>query len=116
MCAQMPASREAVAAPSTHHVSLAADYIAWMKIGDVRADRDDLSDEFMSNHQRHRNCRLRPVVPFVDVEIGPANTGAQDANLYVVNIGLGLLHVFQPQTASSTALCKGFHSRFPPSV
>ena len=55
----------------------AGDDFAGVKILDVGADLDDLADEFMPDDERHGDGLLGPGVPFVDVQIGAADAGAQ---------------------------------------
>jgi len=59
------------------------------------------------NNQRHVNCGSRPVVPVVDVQIGAANAGAQNANFNVVDAGSGSAHL--PATDRER---RGFHEGF----
>ncbi len=92
----MAAAREAIAAAAADDVALTADDIARPNIGDVRADGSHFSDEFVADHQRHGNGGLRPFVPFVDVEVGAANAGHQDADQHVVDPGLRRGNVFEP--------------------
>ena len=109
--AQVAASGQTVPAPPTNNVPLAADNVARMKVPDIRSHRDDLSDELMPDDQWNRNSsRAGPFVPFVDVEIGAANAGIKDANLYVANIRPRLLHVFQPQTVRLHSFLQGLSS------
>ena len=76
VCAhKMPASGQAIAAAAAHHMAFAADDVAGVKIAHVRADLDDLADEFMADHHRHRDGLLGPVVPVVDVQVGAADAG-----------------------------------------
>ena len=85
MRAEVAPARHAVAAAPADQMPLAADEIAGMKVVDVSADLDDLADELVPDHQRDRDGALRPGVPVVDVEIGAADTGAQDTDEQVVD-------------------------------
>ena len=83
--AQVAAAGQAVAATSASHVPFTADQFSGPVIVHVRSDGHNFADEFVSDDERHRNCGLRPVVPLVNVEIGPTNPGKMHANLNVVD-------------------------------
>src|SRR5581483_5853009 len=93
---KMAPPSEAVAAAAAGYVAFTADQFAGMKIGDVRADRNDLADEFMADNHGHWNGRLGPRVPVINVEIGAANAGEQHADFDVINADLRLGHIFEP--------------------
>ena len=73
--AEVPPAGHAVAAAAADDVPLAADEVARLEVGDVRADLDDLADELVADDERHRDRLLRPGVPLVDVEVGAADPG-----------------------------------------
>ena len=77
-------------------MSLRADDVARLEIGDIGADFDDFPYEFVADGQRNFYGPLRPGVPFVDVKIRAADTGAIDANQHVVDADAWLLDIFQP--------------------
>jgi hypothetical protein len=83
-----------------------------MKIRHVRSHFDNLSRELVPYDQWDLNRGLRPFIPIVNVQVGAANSGAQNANLHVVDARLGLRHVRQPKARSSAAFHEGFHSDF----
>ena len=114
--AQMAPPGQTIAAAPANDVPFPADDIAGMKVRHVRADFDDLSAEFVPDDQRHVNRGLRPLVPVVDVQVGAANSRAKHANLYVVDAGLGLGNVFEPQAARRADLYKAFMDFFPACV
>src|SRR5579862_2769429 len=95
----MTPSREAVPAASANHVAFAADNISRMQIHDIRAHLRDFADELVADDCRYRNRGLRPLVPIVDVQVGPANAREQDADFYVVDARHGLRNVLKPQAA-----------------
>ena len=99
--AEMAAAGHAVAAAAADDMALAGDDHAGRVIVDVVADLDDLADEFVADHHRHRDRLLRPFVPFVDVQIGAADRGALHLDLDVVDAGLGLGHVLEPEAAGA---------------
>ena len=72
--AQVPPAGHAVAAAAADDVALAARRSSpGVIVVDVLADLDDLADEFVADHHRHGNRLLRPLVPFVDVQVGAAD-------------------------------------------
>src|SRR5262249_28306562 len=107
--AEMAAAGHAVAAAATNDVALAAHNVARVEVGDVGADRHDLPDELMADDQRHGNGLPGPVVPFVDVQISPADAGALDLDEHIVNADLGLRHVLEPKPGLSLTFNEGLH-------
>ena len=107
--AKMPPPGETVAAAPANHVAFSADDVPRLKVVHIRADFRDLSDELVANNQRHRNRRLRPTVPFVDMQVRAANSGDQHADLHIIDTRLRRRDVFQPQTRFSLALHQRFH-------
>jgi hypothetical protein len=93
---KMPPASEAISTAATNHMAFPADAIPRMKIGDVRADFDDFSDELMSNYKRQLKCFLSPGIPLIDMEIGSANACCQDTNLHIVDAHLGFRYVLYP--------------------
>ena len=83
--AQVPAPRQAVAAPAADHVALAADDFADVEILDIGAGLDDLAHELVADHHRHRNRLLRPGIPDFDMNVSTANPGAQHLDEDVVD-------------------------------
>ena len=87
--AEMPAAGEAAAAAAADDVTLAAHDLAGPKVRDIGAHLDDLADELVPDDQGHRNRGPGPVVPLVDVQVGSADAGHQDADEHVVDPGFG---------------------------
>ena len=98
--AQMPPAGHAVAAMPAHHVPLATDNFAHGKISHVTAHLDDFADKLMPHHQRHRHGFARPIVPFVDVQIGAADAGATHLDEDVIGRHPGLRNVLEPKSFS----------------
>ena len=106
----MPAAGEAIPAAAADNVPFAADDLARMKVGDVRADRRDLPDELVADDQRHGDGLLGPGVPLVDVQIGAANAGAANLDEHVVDADLRPRHVFEPQAGFGLGFDESFHA------
>ena len=60
-----------------------------MKVIDVGADLDDLSDKLVADRHRNRDGRLRPSVPFVNVNVGAADPRVSDADQHVIDAYVG---------------------------
>ena len=102
--AEVAAAGHAVATAPADDVALAADQVAYLEVVDVGADLDDLADELVADHQRHRDRRLRPGVPGVDMEVGAADAGLLDPDQDVVDADRGLGNVAQGEARRSLAL------------
>src|SRR5665213_225128 len=109
----MPPPGKTIAASPTYDVSLPADQIAGMKILHIGSDFDNLSTEFVPDRQRHTNRGLRPFVPIVNVEVGAANSRAKHANFDVIDAGLRLGDIFEPEPWLGATFNECFHSRYP---
>ena len=112
MRTQVPTPGEAVPAVPADDVSLAANDLAGEEVLDLRSDLDDLADELMPHDHRHRDRLLRPRVPIVDMDIGPADAGAVDLDQAIGRPHIGHRHVFEPQTDLRVLLDEGFHGEF----
>jgi len=104
---------ETIAATPANNMPFPANEVSGIKVRDVRSDPDDFAGKFVPDDERDANCGPRPVIPVVDMHVGAANAGAQYANLDVIDAGLGLGHIFEPQAAGFAAFYEGFHSRRP---
>ena len=111
---EMPPTGQAVAAEPAHDVALAADDQSGLEVDHVGADLDDLAHELVADHQGHGNGLGRPRVPVVDVQVGAADPRPMDADEHVVDAGLGLGDVGEPQPAFGPALHQRFHGSSTP--
>ena len=73
-------------------------------------DLDDLADELVPDHERHRDRLLRPRVPRVDVQVGAADAGLADADQDVVDPDLRLRHVLEPEPRLGSRFDERSHS------
>src|SRR6185437_4683309 len=105
--AKMSASCETVTAAAADNVAFAANQFAGMKVVHVGADLHDLADELVSDDQGHRNSGAGPLVPRVDVQVGAADSGGQDADFDVINTDVRLRHILEPEAT----LTAGFYER-----
>src|SRR6185437_4188297 len=105
--AKMAASSETISAAAADNVAFAADQFAGMEVVYVGADLHDLADEFVSDDQGYRNGGAGPLVPLVDVKVGAADSGEQDADFDVINTDVRLRHILEPEAT----LTAGFYAR-----
>ena len=111
MRAEVAASGETVAAAPADDVAFAAHDLAGEEVRHVHADGGDFPDELMPDDHRHGDRPLRPGVPFVNVEVGPADAGAIDADEHVVEAAFRFRHIFQPEAGFAFRFDEGFHGR-----
>jgi hypothetical protein len=107
--AEMAAAGEAVAATSADDVAFSADELANSDVGDIGADFNDLADELVADDEAGGNGGAGPRVPVVDVEIGTADTGGENANFDVVDADLRLRDLFEPEAALGPAFYECLH-------
>ncbi len=108
--AEVAAAGHAVAAAAADDVPLAADEVAEREVAHVRPEADDLADELVTDHQRHRHRLLRPGVPAVDVQVGAADARLAHADQDVVDADLRLGHVLEPETLARLRLDQRAHA------
>src|SRR5438105_3236032 len=95
--AEVPASGQAIAASAAHDVTLGADHFTREEILYIGADLSDLADKLVPDDHRRGDGALGPIVPFVNVQVGAANPGAVHMNEDVVDSGLRLGNLFEPE-------------------
>ena len=107
--AQMATAGHAIPAMTANDVTFATDAIAEAKIVDVIADLHDFPDEFMADNPGNGNGLLSPFVPFMNMQVGPADSGAIDLDQHVVNTHFRLWHVLKPKSFLRMSLHQCFH-------
>jgi hypothetical protein len=107
--AKMAATCEAVSTATAYHVTFTADDFAREKVVNIIADRYNFTDKFMADDHGDRNGLLGPSVPFVDMQVGPADSSAIDADQHIVDTVLGNRDLFQPQAGLRMAFDQGLH-------
>lgn|SRR4051794_33429789 len=105
----MTAARQTVTAASAHYMPFAANDLARMKIADVRSGGDNFTHELVPDRHGNGNCGTRPVVPFVNVQVSPADSGVGDSNQNVVNADRRLGYIFERQAGRIPRLHQSFH-------
>ena len=102
--AQMAAASEAVAAAPADHVALAADDVTRLEVVDIRAHFDNLAHKLVADRHGDRNGGLRPLVPVVDMQVGPANARVAGPDQHIVHADRRLGNLLEPQTFLCLAL------------
>jgi hypothetical protein len=100
--AEVAAAGEAVSTATADYMAFAADDLANGEIGDVGAHGYDFADELVANDEALADGGFCPGIPVVDVEVGAADAGVENADLDVVDAHLRLWYVLKPETAFIT--------------
>jgi hypothetical protein len=93
-------------------MAFTADEFTGVKVRHIRSDFDHLADELMPYNHRHWNGRASPVVPLIDMKVGPADSGQENAYEDIVDADDRGGNVFEPETTLRPAFHKRFHKRF----
>src|SRR5438876_11758519 len=94
---------------STGNMALPGHQIAPGESFDIITHAINDTDEFVTNGNRHRHCFLRPSVPIIYVDVGPADGCFHDAYTHIVAGGFGDGNCFQPSAGLSPTLHDGCH-------
>ena len=100
---------ETIAATTADEMAFDTDDVADLEIIDVRAEFDDLTDEFVAENCGDFDSRLSPRVPIPDVNVRPAYSRAFHADQHVVDADRRFRHVLKPQSFLSLAFYYRFH-------
>ena len=73
------------------------------------ADPLDDADKFMPDDHRHRDRLLRPGVPVINVDIGPADRSFLDPDEDIIVADFRHRHVLQPKTGFGFAFDQCLH-------
>ena len=95
----MAAAGEAVAAAAADDVAFAGDKLADGEVGDVRAEGYNFADELVADDEPLTDGGFGPDVPLINVEIGAADAGEEDADFDVVDAHFGFGDVMEPEAA-----------------
>ena len=82
--AKMPPARQTIAAMPAGDVTFADDEIALGESADIAADAINFADELVTDRYRDRDGFLRPRIPVVNMNIGPADRCFERVNEDVV--------------------------------
>jgi hypothetical protein len=98
-----------IPAMSTGDVSLAYNEIPFGKAFHVIAHGLDCADKFVTDRHGHGNRFLRPLVPIVDVYVGPADRRLQYTNQHVIARSLWNRNFLEPQAKLGFRFHDGLH-------
>jgi hypothetical protein len=107
----MPPTGETIAAMTANNVTFARHEIARRKTFHPSADALDHADKFMPDDHRHRDRLLRPGVPVVNVDIGPADRSFPDPDEHVVVAHFRHRHFLEPKPGFRLAFDQRLHRR-----
>ena len=96
VAAQVGTARAAVTAVAAGDMPFAGDAVANLKAAHFLTNPHHFADIFVTDHHRHRNGLLRPLIPVVDVHVGPANGGLADFNQQIVMADFRFRYVGHP--------------------
>ena len=95
---EMAAPGETVATVAADDVTFGSDHLAFHETGDIGPETCDVTGELVPDRHRGRDRRLSPLIPLVDVEIGPADARGMHLDQHLVGPRFGHGHVFEAQT------------------
>jgi hypothetical protein len=90
-------------------VTLGADNVTDFEINNIRSDIDDLADKLMTDRRRDLYRLLCPLVPVVNVKVGPADPAFLRPDHDVVDRHHRLRNVFDPESGLGLAFDNSFH-------
>ena len=100
----------AVSTMSTDDMSFRRDAFADRKVPDTFAHFSNHSYKLMPHRIRRFAVGLRPLVPFIHVQVGATDSGFRDLDQYIVDSHLGHRHFFHPDARLRKSLYKSFHN------
>jgi hypothetical protein len=90
-------------------MTFAGDELADGNIRNIGAQGDDFADELVADDEALADGGAGPGVPIIDMEVGTAYAGGEDADFYVVDADLGFRDIFEPEAAFSAAFYECLH-------
>ena len=105
----MAATGQAIAAMSAGNMAFHRDEIAFGKTFHMVANLFDHADKLVANGHRNGNRFLRPGIPVVNVNVGPADRCFEDADKHIVAFDFRDRNFFEPKPGFSPALYHRLH-------
>ena len=90
-------------------VTLANNEVAAREPFHVITNKIDNSHKLVANCHWHRDRFLRPLVPVIDVHVGPADGGLQNADQHVIAADFRNRNFLEPQARLGPAFHHGLH-------
>src|SRR5690606_19677371 len=110
VAAQVAAAGAAVATVAAGDVPFARDAVAGLVLHHLAAHLFNHAHVFVAGDHRDRDGPLGPIVPVVDVNVGPADGGLRDADQHIVGADGGLGDVVHPEPRFAILLDEGLHA------
>jgi hypothetical protein len=111
--AEMAPASAAVATPAADQVPFPAHQIAYRNVCDAGADLDHLAGELMAHRYRGLKSLLRPLIPRLNMQVGPANAGRFDFDQHIARPDRWHRHLNQLEPWTWACLDEGFHWLLP---
>jgi hypothetical protein len=89
----MTAPSHTITAATTDHMALTRDNLPRTKVIHISTNIHNLANKLMANHHRHRNRRLRPAIPIVDMHIRATDSRAVYLNKHIINTYLWFWYI-----------------------
>ena len=94
--AKMTPPGQTIAAMPARDVTFAYDKIAARETFHVLTDKIDNADKFVADGHRHGDRFLRPGVPIIYVDVGPADRRLRHADEHIVCADIGNRNLLEP--------------------
>jgi len=107
--AEVPATREAVAAVTANNMPFARDELAQRKPSHARTDIGHGADIFMTNDERRLDGPLRPRVPLINMNIRSTNRGFLNFDQHIIQARRGHGYFGHDEAGSGRGLNDGAH-------
>src|ERR1700722_759009 len=101
-----------IPAASADDVTFPGYKLAGMKVIDVGADFNHLAHEFVADCERDLDGGTCPGIPIVNMNVGAADAGAEDANENVVDADGGFGYILEPQPFFGMSLDQSLHENY----
>jgi hypothetical protein len=99
----------AIAAMAAYYVAFSGDAVSGFVPCHSGANCLNMANEFMPDRQSGVDSTLSPVIPVVDMDIGPANGGFFEFDQDFVGARFGYGNLFHPDSDFRFALYQGAH-------
>lgn len=107
--AEVPATREAVAAVTANNMPFARDELAQRKPSHARTDIGHGADIFMTNDEGRLDGPLRPRVPLINMHIRSTNRGFLNLDQHIIQARRGHGYFGHDEAGSGRGLNDGAH-------
>ena len=106
---QVPTPSPTIPTVPTRDVAFTRHPLPDLEASNMAADLGNLSDEFMADNHRHWDGTLRPLIPFVDVDIRSADGRLANLDEEVIRTDLRFRYILHPDANFRFGFHQGFH-------